>query len=119
MNVSIKRFNFLSFDGLRLKEERVRLGLTQPQLAAIGGVGKVTQIKYEKNNGHPDTGYLSAIAEAGIDVIYVLTGQHIEQAGLVLSPYDSEMLGYIRNLPEAERETARNVLRSLSGAAKK
>ena len=61
--------------GTRLKEERGRLGLTQSLFAAHGGVVKFTQINYEKGERHPDSAYLAAIAAAGADVLYILTGQ--------------------------------------------
>ena len=60
--------------GARLLEERNRLGMTQTQLAEVGGVSKGSQILYEK--GKPFTSdYLNAVAEAGLDIIYLITGQ--------------------------------------------
>ncbi|WP_052475673.1 XRE family transcriptional regulator [Halomonas sp. KHS3] len=64
--------------GERLKEERERIGLSQTALAQIGGVGKTTQIKYEKGASNPDSSYLSAVADEGIDIFYVLKGQRSE-----------------------------------------
>lgn len=61
--------------GERLKEERSRLGMNQTDIGALGGVGKTTQINYEKGNGVPDARYLAAVAEKGVDVLYVITGQ--------------------------------------------
>ncbi|SDG22055.1 Helix-turn-helix [Onishia taeanensis] len=58
----------------RLREERLRLELSQTELAAAGGVGKTTQINYEKGARNPDSAYLSALAGIGLDVQYVLTG---------------------------------------------
>lgn len=63
--------------GLRLKEERERLGLSQTALALIGGVGKTTQIKYEKGSSNPDSAYLSAVSKEGVDILYVLEGQRL------------------------------------------
>ncbi|TCS70706.1 hypothetical protein EDC61_11433 [Sulfuritortus calidifontis] len=63
-----------NFDrGSRLREERERLGLSQTDFASIGGASKGSQILYEK--GKPPTAdYLAAIADAGADVTYILTG---------------------------------------------
>lgn len=58
----------------RIVAERLRLGMTQAQLADAGGVSKRSQISYEQDR-HPAADYLSAVAEAGVDVLYVLTGQ--------------------------------------------
>jgi len=62
--------------GERLRTERERLGLSQAAFGELGGVQKVAQINYEKGKRHPDAEYLAAIAAAGVDVLYVLTGQH-------------------------------------------
>ena len=61
--------------GERLREERVRLGLNQADLAAIGGVAKTSQFNYEKGERSPDAAYLAAVAEKGVDVLYVITGR--------------------------------------------
>ncbi len=66
----------MSTIGERLREERERLGLNQPAFAEVGGVQKRAQINYEKDERHPDAAYLAAVAEAGVDDLYVLTGQH-------------------------------------------
>ncbi|WP_046857828.1 helix-turn-helix domain-containing protein, partial [Pseudomonas sp. CCOS 191] len=57
------------------EEERAGLGLNQADLAAIGGVAKTSQFNYEKGDRSPDADYLAAVAEKGIDVLYVVTGQ--------------------------------------------
>lgn len=58
----------------RLVEERKRLGLTQARFAELGGVSKRSQIAYEQGRP-PTTDYLVAIAAAGVDVLYVVTGE--------------------------------------------
>ncbi|RMX18884.1 XRE family transcriptional regulator [Vandammella animalimorsus] len=65
----------VTFVGARLREEREALCLSQEAFGRIGGVTKQAQIKYEKGERHPDTRYLAAIAAAGADVLYILTGQ--------------------------------------------
>lgn len=60
--------------GGRLAEERKRKGCNQAAFAAIGGVSVKTQVLYEKAERVPDANYLAAIAGAGVDVLYVLTG---------------------------------------------
>jgi transcriptional regulator with XRE-family HTH domain len=59
----------------RLREERERMGLSQEALGALGGVQKRAQINYEKGERQPDSAYLAAIAAAGADVLYILTGR--------------------------------------------
>ena len=61
--------------GTRLKEERVRLGLSQPAFAALAGASKGAQAKWEKDAASPNAVALQAFAKAGADVLYVLTGK--------------------------------------------
>ncbi len=64
--------------GDRLKEERLRLGLTQEQFGALGGVRKQAQLKYEKGERKPDAAYFEGIAAAGANVDYILTGTPVK-----------------------------------------
>ena len=61
--------------GTRLREERDRLGMTQEGFGQAGGVLKRALIRYEKGERMPDATFLAAIAAAGADVLYILTGQ--------------------------------------------
>jgi len=61
--------------GDRLREERNRLVLTQTALGQIGGVQGRAQRLYEQGERRPDSDYLAAVAAAGVDVLYVLTGK--------------------------------------------
>ena len=61
--------------GERLKSERVRVGLTQTDVADCAGVGKTTVINWEKGASAPDAVQLAALAEVEIDALYVVTGQ--------------------------------------------
>jgi len=60
--------------GVRLRQERNRLKLSQSALGAIGGVETNAQGNYESGARSPKTSYLLRIAEAGVDLNYVLTG---------------------------------------------
>lgn len=61
--------------GSRLRVERERIGLTQDALASHGGIKKRALINYEQGERTPDGEFFSAVANVGIDVLYVLTGQ--------------------------------------------
>lgn len=61
--------------GERLKEERERLGFTQPSFAGLAETTKKSQIDYEKDLTQPKAGYLAVIAKVGADVQYIITGQ--------------------------------------------
>lgn len=61
--------------GARLKEERLRLGLSQEAFAALADASKPSQVRYENGGRSPDADYLLAIHEAGADLLYILTGE--------------------------------------------
>lgn len=61
--------------GIRLKEERERLRLAQPEFAKAAGAAKRTLIEWEKGTTSPNAVQLSALFEIGVDVHYVLTGK--------------------------------------------
>ncbi len=60
--------------GQRLREERERLGYTQPSFAELAGTTKKSQIDYEKDLTQPKASYLADIAAAGADIQYIVTG---------------------------------------------
>jgi len=97
--------------GERLRSERLRLGLSQPALGEVAGVTKKTQMLYEAGERFPDAEYLAAIATAGADVLYVVTGQ---TGGNTLNPEEQTLLAYFR---DASKEARRAALGALLGAA--
>lgn len=60
--------------GDRLRQERVRLNMSQQDLGAIGGVKTDAQYKYERSLRIPKADYLAEIAKVGVDILYVITG---------------------------------------------
>lgn len=76
--------------GVRLRDERKRLGLSGEALGEIGGVKKIAQSNYETGKRYPDARYLMAIGEAGVDVAYVLTGVSGQRAPA--QPVDAERM---------------------------
>lgn len=60
--------------GERLKEERLRIGLSQTAFAQKVGIHRNTQIKYESGERHPDTEYINSIGAIGVDVFYIYSG---------------------------------------------
>jgi|GEM_PF-2121602 len=77
--------------GDRLKSERRRFKLNQANFAAIGGVGKNMQFKYEKNRGVPDATYLINLYNFGVDINWVLFGSlkpSSEEGFLVITSAD-------------------------------
>lgn len=61
--------------GERLREERERLGFSQTAFGEIGGVKKLAQLNYEKNERLPSVTYLDNLRKNTlIDVGYILGG---------------------------------------------
>lgn len=59
----------------RLREERKRLGLSQEDLATMGGVKLNAQSNYENGKRAPDADYLARVAAHGVDVGFLFTGE--------------------------------------------
>lgn len=100
----------------RLREVREALGLSQQAIAERCGITARSQRNYESGERLPDAGYLAAIAAAGADVLYILTGQHaggVKQAP-ALTAEEETMLGYFR---DASKEVRRAALGALLGAS--
>lgn len=66
--------------GNRLREERDRIGMTQPVFAEAAGAKKRTLIDWEKGVSSPTANQLEALSEIGVDVLYVLTGRRATAA---------------------------------------
>ena len=98
----------------RLREERERLALSQQVLAEKCGVTARSQRNYESGERNPDSAYLAAIAAAGADVLYILTGERDGPAPVTLSAEEETMLAYFR---EASKEVRRAALGALLGAS--
>ncbi len=96
--------------GERLREERERLGLSQPAFGEIGGVQKLAQSNYEQGKRAPDADYLAAIAGAGVDVRYVITGERDYAAPTALTAEEQTMLDYFRQASPAVRRAALGAL---------
>ena len=77
-----------------LRDERKRLGLSQPAFAELAGTTKQTVFSWETGKTAPDAFQLAALAAAGADALYILTGQRSqavpEQA--TLSPRQRALL---------------------------
>lgn len=96
--------------GDRLREEREALGKTQSDMAAVAasmdvpGATRQSQAKYEKGLASPSAAYMAAVATAGIDVLYVLTGQRDGKGIPKLDAAEQVLLdSYRRCKPEARQ----------------
>ncbi len=81
----------------RLRVERKARGLNQTSFARLGGVGLQSQSRYENADNEPSAEYLANLAEAGIDVVFILTG--LRSSG-TMSLRDSEIIALLMQLPD-------------------
>lgn len=103
--------------GDRLREERDRLGLSQVTFGEIGGVKANAQGNYEKGERFPDAGYLAALAEKGVDVLYVITGERKPLRGDSLTPEESTVLEQYRSLPEPDKAAVSRLTAALAATS--
>ena len=96
-----------------MKEERVRLGYNQADFAAIAGVAKTSQFNYEKGERSPDATYLAAVAEKGVDVLYVVAGRRTPAVADAISEAEADLLNHFRQLPEGEQGYTRTMIAAL------
>jgi transcriptional regulator with XRE-family HTH domain len=125
--------------GWRLREERERLGFNQEDFAKIAasagakGTTRQSQSKYEKDLREPSSGYLRAIAKAGANVDYILTGnlpiapsvyptgglQSNQVASQTyLSSREAALLDDFRSLSDAEKDAAETMLHAVAKSKK-
>jgi transcriptional regulator with XRE-family HTH domain len=92
----------------RLKEERERLGFDQEGFAALGGASRHSQIDWEKGKSFPNAKVLAAIAAAGADVQYILTGIRSGNVpgAVVLDREETILVDHYRHIADKEDKTA-------------
>lgn len=97
--------------GIRLKEERKRLSLTQEAMGLACGVAKRTQILFEKDAHLPGGAYFIAADELGVDVTYVLVGRRDR-----LAEADADLLDAWRSASVSARAALMAALRGVTPA---
>ena len=101
----------------RLREERKSLNLSQAEFGALGGVKANAQGLYEKGDRSPDAAYITAIAAAGVDVLYLITGQRTPTKEEGLSAREQAVLSNYRALPEVDQAAVQRLTNALAQSA--
>lgn len=96
----------------RIKSERLRLSLNQTDFAMLAGVSKNSQSNYENGVRKPDSDYLQALAKAGVNVEYIITGVHTETPAL--SPRIAALIKDLERIDDADRRCLEQLARSLA-----
>jgi transcriptional regulator with XRE-family HTH domain len=97
--------------GARLAEERKRLGLKQAEFAALVGTDVPKQSLYENDRRELRADYLARLADANVDVIYVLTGHRME--GGRLNEQATRLLSAYLCLPEGTQRSLAALMETL------
>ena len=99
--------------GARLAEERKRLGLKQADFAALVGTDVPKQSLYENGRRELRADYLARLADARVDVLYILTGQR--SGAESLGPAASELLSAWLCFPPAAQQALVRFVTALRG----
>ncbi|MBX9860686.1 MAG: helix-turn-helix transcriptional regulator [Sphingomonas sp.] len=108
-----KSGNIVEF-GVRLREERERLGLNQTEMGEAGGVNRSSQSLYERGVSACSIDYLFMARRIGADLEYLFTGI---RGGADLSEREGELLAAFRLLGDGDQEAVIRVTNGLAGLA--
>lgn len=105
--------------GERLEEERERLGKKKGEMASIGGVVGSAYTNYLEGKRAPDADFLAAIAAAGADVQYILTGIRSQNmpGAVVLRPDQAAHLDHLEHCAKEDQEAIKRWAFSSAKAA--
>lgn len=99
--------------GNRLRQERIRLGMTQREMAFVGGVRVNAQYCYENDRRQLPATYLAAVAKRGVDLCFVILGaRKVERA--LMAAEEGALIRNLRALDQPEREAFVRVITSLA-----
>lgn len=115
--------------GERIRSERERLGMSQPQFAQVADTTKQTLFSWETGRTSPNASQLAALAEAGVDVVYVVTGDYksvyqakvsletmgVADNGAYLDGREAQLLTWYRAASDEGKRAIEAVARALAG----
>lgn len=100
--------------GSRLREERLRLGLSQTAFAVLAGVAVNAQSLYEKDKRIPKSNYIEAVARAGVDIHYLLLNERVPPNPHGMSDDECLAIKSYRRMDNASQQAIQQLLRSLN-----
>lgn len=98
--------------GERLRQERLRLDLSQKDFAALFGKKTMAAFRYEKGERVMGQDDLEALHAAGVDVWFLLTGEHIQPN--LLPEGAKELLKLWDQVDPAQHETLLTLVRNFA-----
>lgn len=91
--------------------------MSQVVFGELGGVKANAQGKYENGTRFPDAAYLAAVVDAGVDVLYVITGEHKLERADSISPLEARLLEDFRRLENDQRKHTSTMVHALAEMA--
>lgn len=98
----------------RLRSERKLLGLSQAQLALLGGIQANAQGLYEKGSRSPRADYLGCLAALGMDVQFIVLGVRAPSSMAQLCESESRVIHGLRSLQAEQREVLEQIIKNLA-----
>jgi transcriptional regulator with XRE-family HTH domain len=95
--------------GERLKEERLRIAYAQVAFADACAINRGTLSNWEKGEQTPSAAALGVMANLGVDVLYVVTGQRAGESESTLAPAERDLLHAWRQGTEQARKAMQAV----------
>jgi transcriptional regulator with XRE-family HTH domain len=90
------------------------MGLSQHSFSKIGGVAANAQGKYESGSRTPNADYLAAVAVAGVDVVYVLTGVAVQSDVFNLSGTEAQIITGYRALGQDDKDAIGQLTKNMA-----
>lgn len=106
--------NINSTMGMRLQEERKRLGYSQEEFSLLMGVSRRTQVSYETRDKNAGLIYLSKAQTKGLDIYYIISGNAITAEEQKLSESEADLLRAYRNLDQQEKDSLMTLAHTLA-----
>lgn len=100
--------------GMRLQEERKRLGYNQEDFSRLMGVSRRTQVSYESREMNAGLQYLSKAQAKGLDIFYIISGRTVTVDQQQLSDSEANLLKTYRSLDQQDKESLVIVVQSLA-----
>lgn len=92
----MKEFKYVQI-GERLREERLRLAISQVDFAEKCDASRNAFLQWERGEATPNAGVLALMAGLGVDVLYVVTGQRADASESTLASAERDLLQAWRN----------------------
>lgn len=105
--------------GMRIQEERKRLGYSQEEFSLLMGVSRRTQVSYETRDKNAGLVYLSKAQTKGLDIYYIITGKAVTVKEEQTSECETNLLEAFRSLDQEEKDSLMTIANLLArGSAK-